>query len=104
MKQIKLRPELLELVKQGVKTRTFREGVRDYTLGICELVNNQEGSDKVIIEITGLKLMRLKDVSPDMLDSSYKDLSHFQDNMKSIYPGIVGNTVITVVEFKEVAF
>lgn len=100
MSVIQLHPTRFIQVKNKEKTATLRDGVRDYKLGSASLVNSENNRDCVQIEITTLKLIKLKDLDSNMLKrQGYASLDEARKTIKSVYPEFTEDSILTHIEF-----
>jgi len=100
METILIKPVLLELVKQGIKTSTCRNGIRTYPLGKTILKSNVS-EDFVYIEITELKYYKFKDITDEIAKTDgFKNKENLIEVMKEIYGDITPESDISIVFFK----
>lgn len=101
METILIRPNLLELVKQGVKTTTCRMGIRNYPLTKTILKSNVEGSeDFVYIIITDIKYHKLNDITDEIAKSDgFANKENLYNVMKDIYKDITNSSDISIIYF-----
>lgn len=99
METILINSDLLELVKQGKKITTCRNGIRKYKSGKTILKSNIS-EDFVIINITELVYCKLKDVTEDMAkDDGFVNKANLIELLESIYKEINDESDITIVHF-----
>lgn len=99
METILIKPLLLELAKAGLKTTTYRKGIRQYELGKAILKSN-ESDDFMYIDITEVKYFKLKDITDEIAESNgFKDKVSFNKLIKDTYEDINKESDVTIVCF-----
>ena len=99
METILIRPELLELVRDGKKHSTCRLGRRNYPLGMTKLQSNAS-EDYSYIDITEMEYIKLGDLSEKVAArDGYRDTVQLIETMKDIYVDITDDSDITIVWF-----
>ena len=105
MQNIKFAPDLFKLVKEGRKTSTVRNGVRNYTIGPVQFVTDPpDKNDRVRIRlrfITKVELKTLKELTvEDAMNEYCHNVEQLIDRLKQIYPEINDDSEVTVVTFR----
>lgn len=103
---IKLKPNLMHLVKGGFKKATTRFGVKDYTLGPETLVNSEDPEDKIEITVTGLELATKRYIASSQRIcalENYEEPLELITVLESIYGKIEEDDEFTIVHFKVIA-
>lgn len=101
METILIRPELLQLVIDGKKKSTCRNGIRNYPIGRAILKSNQS-DDHCFINITKLVYHKLGDVTDEMAkDDGFDTKDNLLAVMQEIYAGITDESDITIVYFEK---
>jgi len=100
METILIRPELLQLVREKIKTTTCRNGIRNYPCGKTILKSNAS-EDYSYINITGLIYYKFKDITDEIAKGDgFKNRENLIAVMRDIYGEITDDSDITIVSFE----
>lgn len=100
---IKLKPELMQLVRDGKKSATTRLGIKELTLGSNTLVNSEYPDDRIEVIVTGLELATKRYIASSQRIASLENYEHPQElvnALESIYGKIEDDDDFTIVHFK----
>jgi len=100
MNNIKLQPQLLSLVLDGLKRATTRKGLKDYILGPARLINSENKEDILNIYIRKLETIRFKHIDDDLAKiENYECAEDLKSALVGIYGTIDDNEEMTIVDF-----
>lgn len=98
---IKLKEDLLKVVKEGNKKATTCLGIKRYRLGDAFLVNPHDNNDSIKIKINQFKIIQYKEINDDLARiENYNTKEELKNVLKEIYPNIQDEDFLTVVFFK----
>lgn len=101
MNIIRVSPERMLAIKNGQKTATLREGIRDYKLGLGTILNSEDEKDKIDIVITRLELITFGKLNVRIVkEECYQSLKDLRTTLMSIYPDITEESLMTSVSFE----
>lgn len=104
MKKIKLVPSLFEKAKLGYKKASTRLGIKEFTVGESEVVNNQT-HESVPVFIHKIEVRKYKDIDDKLAQiEDYQMAEELKEALKVHYPDISDNDYITVVHFSIILF
>ena len=95
--RIRVFPEMLAAVREGRKRTTIRKGRKQFCPGLALLTSRRDSS---LVRITGIEHKRFSQLTDDdaKADGS-ADATNLKALLRSIYPGIRANSVVTIVSF-----
>ena len=96
MQTLKLEDSRMLKVLEGKKQQTVRLGKREIELGPLLLEATNKTTDNVVCDVYQVTYTRLKHVD---LPEDYDTLDNFYNTMKSIYPEITPESLVTVIKF-----
>lgn len=102
---IKFHPEIFKMIVSGDKLSTLRLGIKRYTLGPCRLLSvdpiSGEPIDCIREVITNLSIVKFGDLFDyhSDLEGYGSDIGKLKEVIRSIYPGIKDDDVMTFVEW-----
>lgn len=99
--RLRLRPELFAAVRCGQKRSTIRAGRKYIEPGLLVL-ESPEGS--LLVRITRVTYKRCSGLTDeDARNDGYVNVSQLQKELRSIYPTLGKNSLLTLIEFGQVS-
>ena len=96
---ILIRPDLLELTRQGKKYSTCRYGIRNYPLGKTILMSNQ-AEDFIYINITKINYCKFYELTDEVARmDGFKDVQELKTILGDIYGYIPADADMSIIEF-----
>ena len=98
---LRLRPEFIEAVMGGRKTSTIRAGRKRIEEGLLVLESTQTS---LIVRVTRVTCKRFKNLTSDDARKEGYDggVDQLKDELRSIYPTLRSNSLVTQAEFEQV--
>jgi hypothetical protein len=97
MKEIPISADFLPLIVSGRKLSTIRSGIRNYERGTAML---RSPAGHVVVNITAVHHKRFSLLQEeDALRDGFSSIADLRTALRSFYPSIVDDDLVTIVEF-----
>jgi hypothetical protein len=102
MQQLKMSSNRSLEIKSGLRKVTFRLGARNISLGKLNILDAENESDSIVVEVSSVSVKKFDEIDTDDVKGISVPgfrLSELIKTMHQIYPQIKPDSEVTIVEF-----